>query len=152
EIPESAQAPGLAAARSKLIEDEMSASERLAYRRHMDNLRYQRSVIQTGLIEGHEIGKQEGLIEGHEKGLIEGHEIGLVEGHEKGLIEGHEKGLVEGHEKGKLEGLTEGMEKGIEQIVLAGNRNGFTVEQIMAFSGLSREKILEIIKANENKS
>jgi predicted transposase/invertase (TIGR01784 family) len=74
----------------------------------MDNLRYQRSVIQTGLIEGHEIGKQEGLIEG--------------------------------------------IEKGIEQIVLTGNRNGFTVEQIMAFSGLSREKILEIIKTDEKKS
>ncbi|MDR2564333.1 MAG: hypothetical protein LBC98_10410, partial [Prevotellaceae bacterium] len=136
EIPETAQAPGLAAARSKLIEDGMSANERLAYHQHMENLRYQRSVIKTGLIEG----REEGLIEGMEKGM------------EKGRLEG----LTEGMEKGRLEGLTEGIEKGIEkgigQIILTSNRNGFTVEQITAFSGLSREKVLEIIKANEKKS
>lgn len=116
-IPDTATAPGLAAARTKLLEYNMSEAERKKYYRDMENLRYQRSVIKTGVIEGEEKGREEGL--------------------ERGIEKGREEGLAEGIEKG--------IEKGVEQTVLTGHRNGFTVEQITAFSGLSREKVIEII-------
>ena len=74
----------------------------------------------------------------YERGVIK---TGIKEGEAIGL----EKGEAIGLEKGRKEGL----EKGIEQTVLTGHRNGLSIEQIEAFSGLSREKILEIIKSNE---
>ena len=64
EIPENAKASGLPEAREKLRMDKLSASERKEYERHMEALRYQRSVIQTGWIEGRAEGKAEGLVEG----------------------------------------------------------------------------------------
>ena len=46
----------------------MSKEEQQEYDAHLENLRYQRSVIQTGIIEG----KAEGLAEGKAMGLEEG--------------------------------------------------------------------------------
>ena len=56
--------------------DKLSASERKEYERHMEALRYQRSVIQTGWIEGRAEGRAEGKTEGRAEGKAEG----LVEG------------------------------------------------------------------------
>jgi predicted transposase/invertase (TIGR01784 family) len=117
EIPETVHAPGLTEARQKLVEDKMTDLDRRAYLRHIENRAYQRSVIQTGIIEGRAEGRAEGLAEGLAKGLA----------------------------KGRAEGLAEGIEKGIEQIVIAAFRRNIPIEQIELFSGLSREKILEII-------
>jgi predicted transposase/invertase (TIGR01784 family) len=64
EIPAKAKAKGLPEARERLRIDRLSASERRQYDAHMEALRYQRSVIQTNLIEG----RAEGLAEGIEKG------------------------------------------------------------------------------------
>jgi predicted transposase/invertase (TIGR01784 family) len=48
--------------------------------------------------------------------------------------------------KGEAKGLAIGWEKGLEQAVIEGNRNGFSVEQIKLFTKLSKEKIIEILK------
>jgi predicted transposase/invertase (TIGR01784 family) len=83
DIPESAKAGGLPEARERLRRDRLSKEEQRAYDAHLEALRYQRSVIQTGIIEGEEKGREEGLVEGLAKGRAEG----LVEGEEKRLID-----------------------------------------------------------------
>ena len=60
EIPEGFSAKGLKQAREKLAEDNMSSAERAAYNRHLDNLRIEKSVIQTALMDGKVLGKEEG--------------------------------------------------------------------------------------------
>ena len=59
EIPETATAPGLMEAREKLKIANLSDAERRAYKYAMENISYQRSVIETGRIEGRIEGKQE---------------------------------------------------------------------------------------------
>ena len=68
EIEDSPKAPGLADARKCLDLDKLSVAERNDYLRHMENLRYQRSVIATG----YDDGLQEGLAEGRAEGRAEG--------------------------------------------------------------------------------
>ena len=105
EISDHVTAPGLSEARERLSRDKMSREERRAYDAHLENLRYQRSVIQTGIIEG----KAEGLIEG----LIEGEAIGRA----AGRIEVQEDMVV----KSRLAGLP------VETITAI---TGLTLEQI----------------------
>jgi len=73
EISEHDTAPGLIEAKERLRRDRMSREEQREYNAHLENLRYQRSVIQTGIIEG----KAEGFAEGKVIGLEEGKTIGL---------------------------------------------------------------------------
>ena len=68
EIPDDAKAPGLSEARECLRRDVMSREERLEYEAHIEALRYQKSVIQTSLIEGEAKGRAEGFVEGEAKG------------------------------------------------------------------------------------
>jgi len=68
EIPEDANAPGLLEARERLKRDAMSKEERAKYAAHLDALRYQKSVIKTGWIEGKDEGLEEGRAEGREEG------------------------------------------------------------------------------------
>ena len=72
EIPEKVKAKGLAEARERLQKYQLSASEKAAYDAHVEALRYQRSVIKTGLIEGRAEGRAEGREEGRAEGLAEG--------------------------------------------------------------------------------
>lgn len=72
EIDERASAQGLAAAREKLKVDQLSSSEKAAYYSHLEALRYQKSVIQTSLIEGRDKGMTEGLAKGKAEGFTEG--------------------------------------------------------------------------------
>ncbi|MCL1932206.1 MAG: hypothetical protein FWF53_00115, partial [Candidatus Azobacteroides sp.] len=58
--------------------------EQREYNAHIEALRYQRSVIQTGLVEG----RMEGVKEGKAEGLKEGKAEGLKEGRTEGIIEG----------------------------------------------------------------
>ena len=60
EIPDSANAPCLPEARERLRVDALSEEEKKDYRRMMENLRYQQSVIETGREEGRELGREEG--------------------------------------------------------------------------------------------
>ena len=76
EISEAAQAPGLADARKCLDIDKLTVAEKNDYVRHMENLRYQRSVIKTG----YDDGWQEGHADGREEGRAEGREEGRAEG------------------------------------------------------------------------
>ena len=64
EINDKAKAPGLAVARKCLNVDKLSTAERNDYVRHMENLRYQRSVIMTGYDDGLQEGRAEGRAEG----------------------------------------------------------------------------------------
>jgi predicted transposase/invertase (TIGR01784 family) len=64
DIPETATAPGLPEARQKLQEDAMTSEERLKYRSHLEALRYQRSVIKTGFVEGYDKGEEKGVEKG----------------------------------------------------------------------------------------
>lgn len=68
EIDEHATAKGLPEAREKLRIDKLSPSEKGQYYAHMEALRYQRSVIETGWIEGHADGRAEGRAEGIAEG------------------------------------------------------------------------------------
>ena len=72
EIDEHATAKGLPEAREKLRIDKLSPSEKGQYYAHMGALRYQKSVIETGWIEGHADGRAEGIAEGKAEGRAEG--------------------------------------------------------------------------------
>ncbi len=69
-------AAGLAQAKECLRIDSLSIEEKRAYIKHMENLRFQRSVLETsrdeGLEEGREIGKEIGRKEGRLEGRQEG--------------------------------------------------------------------------------
>ena len=52
--------------------DKLSPSEKGQYYAHMEALRYQKSVIETGWIEGHADGRAEGIAEGKAEGRAEG--------------------------------------------------------------------------------
>ena len=68
EIPSSATAPGLVEARERLRVEMLDENERRNYDNMMENLRYQKSVIETGRAEG----RAEGRVEGHAEGRAEG--------------------------------------------------------------------------------
>lgn len=84
DIPATATAPGLPEARERLLFDNLSESEKKDYYRMMENLRYQRSVINTG--------RAEGFAEGHE----EGRAIGLAEGRAEGILASARKMIAAG--------------------------------------------------------
>ena len=90
EISEAAQAPGLADARKCLDIDKLTVAEKNDYVRHMENLRYQRSVIKTGYDDGWQEGHADGREEGREEGRAEGRAEGLAEG----LAEGENKANI----------------------------------------------------------
>lgn len=64
--------PGLQRARQVLRIDALSPEERRRYMRKMENLRYQRSVIETSRIEGFDEGFDEGFGKGKTEGVEEG--------------------------------------------------------------------------------
>ena len=68
EISDTANAPGLAMARKCLDIDKLTADERKDYMKHMENIRYQHSVIMTG----YDDGLQEGLAQGMAQGMAQG--------------------------------------------------------------------------------
>jgi predicted transposase/invertase (TIGR01784 family) len=92
-IPDNASAKGLPEARERLRIDSLDRKEQKAYEAHIEALRYQKSVIQTSLIEGRAEGRKEGLAEGREEGLAEGRAEGLAEGLEKVVLTSSKAGL-----------------------------------------------------------
>ena len=120
DIPENAKANGLPEAREKLRVDKLSAGEQKEYERHMEALRYQRSVIQTG--------------------WLEGKAAGMAEGREEGRVEGRIEGLKEGKEEGKEEGRTEEKMKVARSL----KEMGLPVDQISKATGLSRDEIMKL--------
>jgi predicted transposase/invertase (TIGR01784 family) len=113
DIPEDAKAGGLAEARERLRRDSLSREEQRAYDAHIEALRYQRSVIRTGI--------EEGLDKGMEKGL------------RKGRKEGMEKGLRKGREEGMKEGLKSVAERALKR--------GLSPEEVMELTGLMEKEL-----------
>ena len=116
EISEAAQAPGLADARKGLDIDKLTVAEKNDYVRHMENLRYQRSVIKTG----------------------------YDDGWQKGLADGREEGRAEGREEGREEGRAEGAKdekKATARRLLA---MGLSAEQVAAATQLSLDEIKKL--------
>ncbi|NDV59070.1 Rpn family recombination-promoting nuclease/putative transposase [Bacteroides sp. 519] len=141
EIPDTATASGLPEARERLRIDSLPEKERKSYESHMEALRYQRSVIETGIYEGYRDGlaegKAKGLAEGKAKGLAEGKAKGLAEGKAEGLAEGKAKGLAEGEAKGKAEGeklkqqeIASNLKKANVPIEIIAQTTGLTVDEI----------------------
>ena len=124
EISEAAQAPGLADARKCLDIDKLTVAEKNDYVRHMENLRYQRSVIKTGYDDG------------WQKGLADGRE----EGREEGRAEGRAEGREEGREEGRAEGAKD-EKKATARRLLA---MGLSAEQVAAATQLSLDEIKKL--------
>lgn len=75
EIEHDSTAPGLQEASERLRIDQLSPSDKQQYYSDMEAIRYQRSVIKTGWIEG----RADGLVEGLAEGLAEGEAKGKAE-------------------------------------------------------------------------
>ncbi|MGL4852966.1 MAG: Rpn family recombination-promoting nuclease/putative transposase [Phocaeicola sp.] len=86
DIPENATASGLVEAREILRRDKLSREELAQYNRHIEAMRYQKSVITTG----YEEGKEDGYKEGKEEGKEQGREEGIIKGMEKGRHEANQ--------------------------------------------------------------
>jgi hypothetical protein len=110
EIPENAVAKGLPEARERLQQDKLSKEEQAAYKAHLESVRFEKSVIQTSLIEGE--------------------------------AAGWEKGKAIGLEEGKTIGLEEANVK----FVIASSKAGLSIETIAGITGLTANKISEILK------
>ena len=118
EINDGDKAPGLAIARKCLDVDKLSVEERKDYANHMENLRYQRSVIMTG------------------------YDDGLQDGRMKGRAEGRAEGLQEGRIEGRAEG--ENMQKiKMAEMML---EDGESVEKVMRYTGFTREQVESLKK------
>lgn len=118
EINDGDKAPGLAIARKCLDVDKLSVEERKDYANHMENLRYQRSVIMTG----YDDGLQEGRIEGR------------AEGRAEGLQEGRAEGRAEGENMQKIK---------MAEMML---EDGESVEKVMRYTGFTREQVESLKK------
>ena len=88
EINDGDKAPGLAIARKCLDVDKLSVEERKDYANHMENLRYQRSVIMTGYDDGLQDGRAEGRAEGLQEGRAEGENMQKIKMAEMMLEDG----------------------------------------------------------------
>lgn len=63
-------------ARECLRVDSLSPADRQDYIRHMEALRYQRSVLETSHDDGYVEGREDGLLQGRAEGRAEGREEG----------------------------------------------------------------------------
>jgi predicted transposase YdaD len=61
------------------------------------------------------------------------------------LAEGIEKGKAEGKMEGRAEGKAEGAQQKLSELVVTGNKNGLSIEQIQAYFNLDRKQIEEIL-------
>ena len=117
EIADNTKTSGLSEARELLRLDHLSPKERANYEAHLSALQYQRSVIQSGWIEG----KAEGKVEG--------------------LAEGKAEGLAEGKAEGMAEGLAEGEKKKALTIAKQAKEMGMSIENILLLTGLKKEEL-----------
>ena len=117
EIADNTKTSGLSEARELLRLDHLSPKERANYEAHLSALQYQRSVIQSGWIEG----KAEGKVEG--------------------LAEGKAEGKAEGLAEGKAEGLAEGEKKKALTIAKQAKEMGMSIENILLLTGLKKEEL-----------
>jgi len=120
EIKNSFKAKGLAEARKKLKEIKLPGKELAAYKRYLENLRYEASIAATIKFD-EAYARKKAREEGIEKGREEGFEKGRDEGFEKGIGKGERKKAVEMAKKLK--------------------RKGIAIDIISETSGLSKEEV-----------
>ena len=113
DIPEDADAPGLKAAREKLLFSQMNREEQAAYRRYLDN----RVILADQIFTAKGEGRLEGRAEGREEGRKEGRE----EGREEGRKEGQQSEKLRAARKMKNDGMS---------VDLIAKYTGLTIEQI----------------------
>lgn len=75
-VPEDADAPGLKEAMEQLSIDSLSKEEKIAYYKHLDNMRSLTSMVESAWENGEWEGMKKGLEQGMEKGLEQGIEEG----------------------------------------------------------------------------
>ena len=136
-IAPDATAPGLSQARQCLRIDTLSSADKNDYVRHMESIRYQRSVLETS--------RDEGFAEGKEEGFAEGKEEGFAKGKEEGIAKGREEGIAKGRAEGRAEGIDEGKKKEKMAIAKKLSSLGIPTSQIMQATGLTEEEINELI-------
>ena len=102
-------------------------ADRQDYIRHMEALRYQRSVLETS----------------HDDGYVEGREDGLLQGREEGRAEGRE----EGRKEGRAEGRTEGANQRDRQIVSNLVAMKVPMDYMVQVTGLSEDAIRKIMES-----
>jgi predicted transposase/invertase (TIGR01784 family) len=107
-----------------------SPGELEAYDRYWDVIRTERTYYLGALDEG------------LKKGIAEGEAKGRAEGEAKGRAEGEAKGRAEG----KAEGRAEGEAEALRNMARNAARSGFTIAQIQAVTGLSKETIEEMLR------
>ena len=132
DIPRNAKAKGLSEARESLLFDRLTKKEQQEYDAHMEAIRYQRSVIQTGLIEG----RAEGIIQGRNEGRVEG----IVQGR----VEGRAEGIIEGRVEGKVEGIIEGKRE--QTLLIARNalKMGMGKDDVIKLTGLNADDLTDL--------
>lgn len=116
EIEKTATAKGLPEARERLRIDALDDTEKQAYYRDMEAIRYQKSVIFTG----------------------------WYEGRADGLAEGRAEGKAEGKAEGLAEGLAEGKVEGLRQTAFNMKKQGLPVSVISQCTGLTEEEIANL--------
>jgi predicted transposase/invertase (TIGR01784 family) len=100
-------------------------AELAAYEKYWDAIRIEKSLIYES-------------IESRAEGLAEG------------LAKGEAKGRAEGEAKGRAEGRAEGEQKSLINFVINSERNGLSIQQIQAITGLGEEKIRKILCSNSD--
>ncbi|MGB3616692.1 MAG: PD-(D/E)XK nuclease family transposase, partial [Catalinimonas sp.] len=98
EVKDGFRAKGLREASEKLMIDSLSDKEQAVYKRYKENLRLERSLTWTAMLEGEERGIEKGIQKGIQEGMQKGIEKGMQEGMQKGMQKGIEKGMQEGIE------------------------------------------------------
>jgi predicted transposase/invertase (TIGR01784 family) len=132
EIKKEFKAKGLAEAREKLKEINLRGKELAAYKRYLEQLRYESSIADTIKFEerfAREKAHEEGLKQGIEQGIEKGIEKGIEQGIEKGINQGIEKGREQGEKNKALEIARKLKEKGVD------------IDMICETSGLSKEVV-----------
>ena len=120
EIKEEFKARGLAEAREKLKEINLTGKELAAYRYYLEELRYEASIAATIKFE-EQFAKEEGWAEGWAEGL--------------------EEGRAEGRAKSRAEGRAEGEKEKVREIAKQLKNERIDIEIIVKSTELSRTEI-----------
>jgi len=120
EIRDNFKAKGLLEAKEKLTTLKLPTKEKQEYKKYLDNLHYQESMVDSN----------------YRSGQIDGEKIGI----EKGKIEGEQIGI----EKGKIEGEQIGIEKGKIEIAKNMKAAGMSNEVIQEITRLSVDELAKI--------
>lgn len=118
EVPEGADAPGLAEAREKLRVDSMPKAEREAYYRHLDDVTSMNHIVSDA--------REEGIFYGERRGI----EIGMEQGLKQGLKQGKEEGRLEERRKMILGMLAANVAPSVIASI-----TGLTIEEINTLNG-----------------